>query len=73
MELAAGIAFFSDNNDFLGGKTLQQSPVYSMQGHLIYGFRPGAWVAISGNYYTGGVQPSMGSGGTICSKTRGWV
>jgi hypothetical protein len=70
MELAAGIAFFSDNNDFLGGKTLQQSPVYSMQGHLIYGFRPAAWVAISGNYYTGG---RTWSGGTICSKTRGWV
>jgi len=54
LELATGITFFSDNNDFLGGKTLAQNPVYSMQGHLIYGFRPGAWVAISGNYYTGG-------------------
>src|SRR6185369_6145223 len=54
LELATGITFFSDNNDFLGGKTLAQNPVYSMQGHLIYGFRPGAWVAISSNYYTGG-------------------
>jgi hypothetical protein len=54
LELATGIRFYTDNNDFLDGKTLQISPLYSVQGHLIYSFTAGLWVGLDGLYYTGG-------------------
>ena len=40
LELIPGITFFTNNDDFLGGKTLEQDPIYSVQGHLIYEFFP---------------------------------
>jgi len=52
-ELAAGVTFFTDNDDFLGQKR-EQDPIYSAQGHLVYQFRPGIWLAVTGVYYTGG-------------------
>lgn len=54
VELAAGATFFSDNKDFFGGQTRSQDPIYSVQGHLVYGFRSGVWVALDGTYFTGG-------------------
>jgi len=53
VELAAGATFFGDNKDFFGGQTRFQDPIYSVQGHLIYGFRSGVWMALDGTYYTG--------------------
>lgn len=54
LELATAATFFADNDDFLGGKTREQDPIYSVQGGLIYGFRNGIWVAFNGTYFTGG-------------------
>jgi hypothetical protein len=54
LELATGVAFYTDNDHFLGGKTREQDPIYSVQGHLLYSFRSGIWVALDGTYYTGG-------------------
>ena len=31
-----------------------QDPIYSVQGHVIYGFRSGVWVALDGTYFMGG-------------------
>jgi len=53
-ELAAGAFFFTDNTVFFGGELLQQSPMYSMQSHLIYSFGSGIWGAFDANYYAGG-------------------
>lgn len=53
-EFAAGAYFYTDNNQPFLGKNLQQDPLYNLQGHLIYNFRPGTWVAFNANYYTGG-------------------
>jgi len=52
-ELAVGTTFFTDNDDFLG-QTRAQDPIYSLQAHLVYTFRPGLWLAVDGVYYTGG-------------------
>ena len=52
-ELAFATTFFTDNDDFLG-QTREQDPIYSVQGHLVYSFRPGLWLAVDGVYYTGG-------------------
>jgi hypothetical protein len=53
LELSTGVRFYTDNNDFFNGKTLQLSPVYSVQGHLIYSITPGIWLGLDGLYYTG--------------------
>jgi len=55
LELAGAAAFYQDNDDFfVGGRTREQAPIYSVQGGAIYNFRSGVWIAISGTYYTGG-------------------
>lgn len=54
LEVIPGITFFTPNDDFLGGKTLAQSPVYSVQTHLIYEFTRQFWGALDATYYTGG-------------------
>jgi hypothetical protein len=54
LELAAGATFYTDNKDFLGGKTREQDPVYSIQGGVIYSFPSGVWLGLNGTYFTGG-------------------
>src|SRR5215475_4668095 len=54
LELIPGITFFTTNNDFFGGRTLEQDPIYSLQGHLIYQFAPIFWRAFDATYYAGG-------------------
>jgi hypothetical protein len=54
LELSTGVFFFSNNDDFFGGKTLEQDPVYSTQVHCTYSLGRGAWVALSGTYDYGG-------------------
>jgi hypothetical protein len=54
VELAAAAMFFTDNDDFFGGSTLSQAPLYSLQGHLVYGFRSGIWVSVDATYFAGG-------------------
>lgn len=54
LELAAAATFYTDNDDFYGGQTREQDPIYSVQGGVIYGFKNGVWLALNGTYYTGG-------------------
>ena len=54
LELATAVRFYTDNNDFLEGRTLQVRPLYSVQAHLIYSITPGIWLGVDGLYYTGG-------------------
>jgi hypothetical protein len=54
LELSGAAAFYQDNDDFLDGQTREQDPIYSVQGGITYSFRSGAWLAVSGTYYTGG-------------------
>jgi hypothetical protein len=53
-EGAAGVTFFTDNDEFLGSNTRQQDPLFSVQGHVIYNFTRKLWVALDGTYYAGG-------------------
>ena len=43
LEASAGATIFTVNKDFFGGNRREQDPVYSVQGHTIYGFRGGSW------------------------------
>jgi hypothetical protein len=54
LELIPAITFFTKNDDSFGGKTLEQDPIYSVQGHLLYEFFPALWAALDATYYAGG-------------------
>jgi hypothetical protein len=54
LEGAAGVTFFTDNDEFLGNNTRQQDPLFSVQGHVIYNFNRKLWAALDATYYTGG-------------------
>ena len=70
LELIPGITFFTTNHDFFGGKTLQQDPIYSLQGHLIYQFSPALWAALNTTYYTGGRTTVNGEEGPELANAR---
>ena len=54
LEVSTGVYFFSKNDDFFGGRTLEQDPVYSAQVHGTYNLGGGVWAALSGTYDYGG-------------------
>jgi hypothetical protein len=54
LELSTGIAFFSVNDNYFGGKRLEQEPLSTTQLHAIYNFDKGVWAAVSGTYEYGG-------------------
>jgi hypothetical protein len=54
LELYGGVWLFTDNQDFYGGKTREQDPLGSAQVHVLYTFRPRLWIAVDGNFYSGG-------------------
>ncbi|MEM9236487.1 MAG: transporter [Verrucomicrobiota bacterium] len=53
-ELTASGWFFSDNDSFVNGSTLEQDSLFSLQSHVVYTFRPGLWLAAGAAYGTGG-------------------
>jgi len=54
-ETTAAVFLYADNKKFYPGSQLrEQDPLWSIQGHLIYTFRPGLWVSASGAYIWGG-------------------
>jgi hypothetical protein len=72
VEIAPSVRFFSDNTDFNRGNTLSQDPFYSVQGHLIYGFPSGMWLALNGTYFSGGRTTLNGvRGNNMQQNTRG--
>jgi len=54
LELIGAATIFGDNDDFYGHVKREQEPVYSVQGHVVWNFRGGAWAALDATGYTGG-------------------
>ncbi|HEX9301133.1 MAG TPA: transporter [Casimicrobiaceae bacterium] len=54
LEGTAAATIFTRNDDFFGGNTLSEAPLYSLQGHVIYGFRSGVWASFDATYFAGG-------------------
>jgi hypothetical protein len=54
LEGTAAVTLFTDNHDFFGGNAVSQDPLYSLQGHVIYGFRSGIWGSLDATYFAGG-------------------
>jgi hypothetical protein len=49
-ELTTSAWIYTDNDDFYKDTTRKQDPLYAVQGHLIYTFRPGLWTSLSAAY-----------------------
>ena len=60
LEGAAGVWLYTDNTDFYGGVRRAQDPLYLVQAHGGYQFRPGFWIAADANYYWGGATTVNG-------------
>jgi hypothetical protein len=54
LEGAAAVTLFTDNENFYGGNTRAQDPLYSVQGHVIYSFRNGVWASADATWFGGG-------------------
>jgi hypothetical protein len=54
VDLTAGITLFTRNDDYFGGQTLDQAPIYSAQVNLSYDFGRGIWAAFGATFYRGG-------------------
>ena len=63
-ELTGSVWFFADNDDAFGGGTLEQDPLYALQGHLIYNFKPGLWFGLNAGFADGGATTINGKPGT---------
>lgn len=54
LEAAAGVTFFTENDEFAGNGTRKQDPLYAVQAHVIYNFKPGLWGSLDATCYAGG-------------------
>ncbi len=54
LDITSSATIYSDNHDFLGGKTREQAPIYAAQSNLSYDFGSGLWAALGATYYLGG-------------------
>ena len=54
VEAMAGVWLFTDNTEFIGGRTREQDPIFAIQFHLTYRFKRTMWLAGDANYFTGG-------------------
>jgi len=54
LEGIGSVWFFSDNDDFFAGLTLQQAPLYVLKGDVAYTFRRGIWLGLGVAYARGG-------------------
>jgi hypothetical protein len=59
VEAMAGVWLFTDNADFVGGRTREQDPVVATQVHVTFKFSRSMWLAADANYFTGG-QTTIG-------------
>jgi len=53
-ELTGSAFVFTDNNSFIDNAVLKQKPMYALQTHVVYDFKPGLWVSLSTGYGVGG-------------------
>jgi hypothetical protein len=52
-EFAAGVWLFMANSSGMGGTTIRQDPITSLQAHLSYNMSHGIWLGLDANYFEG--------------------
>jgi hypothetical protein len=70
LEVDTSVTFYTTNDDFFGGRTLERDPLYAVQGHVIYHTRWGVWAAVDATYYTGGRTTIDGKPGERLENLR---
>jgi hypothetical protein len=71
VEAMAGVWIFTDNDDFLGGRTREQDPIFGTQFHVTYRFSRTMWLGANSNFYIGAVEPPSAARTTsTCKATR---
>jgi hypothetical protein len=53
VDILPSVTFYTDNTNFYYGRKYAQAPLYAVQGHVIYGFASGIWLAFDATYFTG--------------------
>lgn len=53
-ELTGSLFIFTNNNNFFGGQTKKQEPIFALQTHLIKRFSPKTWASVSASGGIGG-------------------
>lgn len=59
-DVLASVRIFETNNNYYNGNKLEQDPLYSLQGHVIYNFSLGHWISLNLNYFRGGETKQNG-------------
>jgi hypothetical protein len=78
VECTGAIWFYTDNDAFFGDTTREQDSLFALQGHLVYFFRPGAWIAgsaawgESGENTVGGESKNDEAGNLLWSLRAGF-
>lgn len=54
LELNAYVSLYGDNDDYQGDSTLEQKPLYTIEGHYSYSFNRALWVSLDTTYSKGG-------------------
>jgi hypothetical protein len=60
VELSLAETFYEDNGDFYGSRVREQEPITSLQGHAVYRFSSGVWLAVDATHYQGGETTTSG-------------
>lgn len=67
-ELTGSVFLFGKNDNFRSGNTLEADPLWAVQAHLIYTFRPGLWTSFSTGYGDGAEISINGVRGAVRSE-----
>jgi hypothetical protein len=72
MEFTASASLPTDNKSFFNGRRLEEDPLLFLQGHAVYTFRPGLWLALSGGYGCGSESTIDGVSADDRKEFAGW-
>jgi hypothetical protein len=73
LELTGAVYIYTDNKDFFDGNKLKNDPLYTLQTHLVYTFRPGLWAAAGAGYGYGGESNVNGDEKDDRKENIGWA
>lgn len=60
LELSIADTYYQDNTNFYVGRVREQDSIASLQGHAVYRFAKGAWLAFDATHYDGGETTTDG-------------
>ena len=69
-ELTGSVFLYQTNDEFWAGNELKQDPLWFLQAHVIYAFKPRWWASISGGYAYDGHSTINGVAKTDDKRSR---